>query len=65
MQKWKKQLMACLSWKEQVKDLMSPHMVNLRIRINGEWKEYDADWIADLVREEFPEFSPFKGFKER
>lgn len=28
------------------------HFVNVRVRINGDWKDYEADDIASFIREE-------------
>lgn len=52
---WKDVFRKCMSFEKQVSDLRNPHMINIRIRINGEWKEYDADWIKDMINQEFPE----------
>ena len=32
------------------KVLPASHFINLRVRINGEWKEYQADWLKDFVK---------------
>lgn len=29
------------------------HMVNMRVRKNGEWKEYEADDVASLLRRSY------------
>lgn len=30
------------------------HFANVRVRINGEWEEFEADWIKHLVPEGKP-----------
>lgn len=35
-----------------VKRCKQAHFVNVRIRINGEWEEYEADWIKHMQIEE-------------
>ena len=30
------------------------HFVNVKVRINGQWREFEADWIKHLTREEQP-----------
>lgn len=32
------------------------HFINVRVRINGEWREIEADWIKHLVK--VPESGP-------
>jgi len=33
-----------------IKRCKAAHFTNVRIRINGEWEEHEADWIKHLVR---------------
>lgn len=33
-----------------VKRCKQAHFVNVKVRINGQWEEYEADWIKDLVK---------------
>ena len=32
-----------------LKVLPKAHFTNVRVRINGEWKEYQADWLLELL----------------
>jgi hypothetical protein len=45
----------CDKWLPRVK---GAHFVNMRVRKNGEWKEYEADDVAHALRDGFvwPEF---------
>ena len=52
MKKWKKQLKSYLSFENQVKEIRGAHMIDIIIRINGEDKKYEADWIKTLINEE-------------
>ena len=40
------------AWLEKhAKELRGSHFINVRIRINGEWREYEADWLRGLAWE--------------
>ncbi len=44
-------LTTLLAWvKRHATELRGSHFVNVRIRINGEWREYEADWLKQLAR---------------
>ena len=50
---WKEEWQSCLGFERHKKLLTDNHMVNIRIRKDGEWHEIDADWLKTLVRQEF------------
>jgi hypothetical protein len=31
------------------KILPKAHFINIRVRINGEWREYEADFLKELI----------------
>lgn len=39
------------SVREQIRLAKAAHYTNLRIRINGEWRELEADWIKHLTEQ--------------
>jgi hypothetical protein len=51
---WKEVWGSCLSFEEAKEILRDNHMINIRIRKDGEWHEFDADWMKTLVQQEFP-----------
>jgi len=50
---WKEEWQSCLGFERHKKLLADNHMINIRIRKDGEWHEIDADWLKTLVRQEF------------
>lgn len=50
---WEDEFRSYRKFDEQVRDIEASHMINLRVRINGEWKEYQADWLKSLVNQVF------------
>jgi hypothetical protein len=34
---------------ELVRRCKQAHFVNVRVRVNGEWEEFEADWLKHLV----------------
>ena len=50
---WKEEWKSCLGFERHKKLLTDNHMINIRIRKDGEWHEIDADWLKTLVRQEF------------
>lgn len=50
---WKEEWQSCLGFERQKKLLTDNHMINIRIRKDGEWHEIEADWLKTLVRQEF------------
>lgn len=35
---------------EVIRKCKQAHFTNIKIRINGEWEEHEADWIKYLVK---------------
>ena len=50
---WKEEWQSSLEFEQHKKLLTDNHMINIRIRKDGEWYEIDADWLKTLVRQEF------------
>lgn len=51
---WKQEWESTLSFEHAKELLRDNHMINIRIRKDGEWHEIDADWMKALVRQEYP-----------
>lgn len=35
--------------KDLMHDINNAHFINIRIRVNGTWKEYEADFLRDIL----------------
>ena len=51
---WKEDWQSCIGFERHKSLLQDNHMINIRVRKDGQWHEIDADWLKALVRQEFP-----------
>lgn len=50
---WKDEFKSYLGFQRHINLLKDNHMINVRIRKDGEWHKIDADWLKSMVRQEF------------